>query len=66
MIKTWMDSTCGMFGRSPDFLNVMLTGLAAAAPEFGRTDQRFADNIRAYHIHAREHDLCMTHTLLNP
>ena len=66
MVKTWMDATCGMFGRSPDFLNVMLTGLAAAAPEFGRSDQRFADNIRAYHVLARERDLCMTHTLLNP
>ena len=62
MVKTWMDHTCGMFGRSPDFLNVMLTGLAAAAPAFGK----FADNIRKYHVHAREHDLCMTHTLLNP
>ena len=36
MVKLWMDRTCGMFGRSPDFLNVMLTGLAAASPEFGR------------------------------
>src|SRR3954467_7859938 len=66
MVKLWMDATCGMFGRSPDFLNVMVTGLAAAAPEFGRTDKRFADNIRAYHTLARERDLCMTHTLLNP
>ena len=66
MIKIWMDATCGMFGRSPDFLNVMLTGLAAAAPEFGKTDKRFAENIRAYHAQARERDLCMTHTLLNP
>src|SRR5256885_5920981 len=66
MIKIWMDSTCGMFGRSPDFLNVMLTGLAAAAPEFGKSDKRFADNIRDYHGQARERDLCMTHTLLNP
>jgi 4-hydroxyphenylacetate 3-monooxygenase len=66
MIRLWMDATCGMFGRSPDFLNVMLTGLAAAAPEFGRSDPRFAANIRDYHVHARERDLCMTHTLLNP
>ncbi len=66
MVKIWMDATCGMFGRSPDFLNIMVTGLAAAAPEFGRTDQRFADNIRAYYVHARERDLCMTHTLVNP
>ncbi|HEX5455527.1 MAG TPA: 4-hydroxyphenylacetate 3-hydroxylase N-terminal domain-containing protein [Stellaceae bacterium] len=66
MVKTWMDATCGMFGRSPDFLNVMLTGLAAAAPEFGRRERRFADHIRDYHVLARERDLCMTHTLLNP
>jgi 4-hydroxyphenylacetate 3-monooxygenase len=66
MVKIWMDATCGMFGRSPDFLNVMLTGLAAAAPAFGERDQKFADNIRAYHLLARERDLCMTHTLLNP
>ena len=66
MIKIWMDATCGMFGRSPDFLNVMLTGLSAAAGEFGKSDKRFANNIRAYHLFAREHDLCMTHTLLNP
>src|SRR5437588_153143 len=66
MVKVWMDATCGMFGRSPDFLNIMLTGLAAAAPEFGKQEQRFADNIRDYHVFARERDLCMTHTLLNP
>jgi 4-hydroxyphenylacetate 3-monooxygenase len=66
MIKIWMDSTCGMFGRSPDFLNVMLTGFAIGADEFGKRDQRFADNVRAYHALARERDLCMTHTLLNP
>src|SRR5579863_7467793 len=66
MVKIWMDATCGMFGRSPDFLNVMLTGLAAAAPAFGNNDERFADNIRNYHVLARERDLCMTHTLLNP
>ncbi len=66
MVKTWMDATCGMFGRSPDFLNIMLTGLAAASPEFGKRDPHFADNIRAYHALARDRDLCMTHTLLNP
>src|ERR1051325_8198623 len=66
MVKTWMDATCGMFGRSPDFLNVMLTGLAAAAPEFGKQDKRFADNISNYHVQARERDVCITHTLLNP
>src|SRR6185437_8573261 len=62
MVKTWMDATCGMFGRSPDFMNIMLTGLAAAGPVFGK----FEGNIRTYHVQAREADLAMTHTLLNP
>ena len=66
MIKIWMDSTCGMFGRSPDFLNVMLTGFAMGGDEFGSREPKFADNIRNYHLFARERDLCMTHTLLNP
>ena len=42
MVKLWMDSTCGMLGRSPDFMNVFLTGLASAADSFGDKDPRFA------------------------
>ena len=61
-----MDATCGMFGRSPDFMNIFFTGLASAADEFGHKDKRFAENIRAYHAHIRENDICMTHTLVNP
>jgi 4-hydroxyphenylacetate 3-monooxygenase len=66
MVKLWMDATCGMFGRSPDFMNIFFTGFASAADEFGKTDKRFADNVRAYHAHIREHDICLTHTLVNP
>jgi 4-hydroxyphenylacetate 3-monooxygenase len=57
-----MDATCGMFGRSPDFLNIMLTGFASAHRAFGR----FADNLWNHYLHARENDLVMTHTLVNP
>jgi 4-hydroxyphenylacetate 3-monooxygenase len=66
MVKIWMDATCGMFGRSPDFMNIFFTGFAAAADEFGRKDQRFAENVRAYYSHIREDDICLTHTLVNP
>ncbi len=66
MIKTWADATCGMFGRSPDYMNIMLTGFAAAHEAFGTKEKRFADNVRNYYEHCREHDLTMTHTLLNP
>ena len=66
MVKIWMDATCGMFGRSPDFMNIFFTGFASAADEFGRKTKRFADNVRAYHAHIRENDICLTHTLVNP
>jgi 4-hydroxyphenylacetate 3-monooxygenase len=66
MVKTWADATCGMFGRSPDYMNIMLTGFAAAHEAFGIKDKRFAANVRAYYEHCREHDLTMTHTLINP
>ncbi len=62
MVKTWSDATCGMFGRSPDFMNIMLTGFASAHQAFGR----FADNLWNYYLHARENDIVMTHTLVNP
>ena len=45
MVKTWMDATCGMFGRSPDFMNITLTGFASAAETFGARDRKFSDNI---------------------
>ena len=66
MVKIWMDASCGMFGRSPDFMNIFVTAFASAADEFGHKDKRFAENLRAYHAHIREHDICMTHTLVNP
>lgn len=66
MIKTWMDSTCGMFGRSPDFMNVHVAGIASAAHLFDRNGNRFGQNLTAFYEYARENDLAMTHTLANP
>src|SRR5262249_84844 len=59
MVKIWMDASCGMFGRSPDFMNIFVTAFASAADEFGREDKRFAENLRAYHAYIRENDVCM-------
>jgi 4-hydroxyphenylacetate 3-monooxygenase len=66
MVKTWMDATCGMFGRSPDFMNIMVTGFACAADAFGVQDRKFADHVWNYYLHCRENDIAMTHTLVNP
>jgi anthranilate 3-monooxygenase (FAD)/4-hydroxyphenylacetate 3-monooxygenase len=60
------EQTLGMMGRSPDFLNTMVMAFADNAEVFGRGGQRFADNVAAYYEHVREHDLFLTHALIQP
>lgn len=66
MMRHWARYSGGMIGRSPDYLNVSLMAMAAAADFFAQNDPRFANNARNYYTYVREHDLCLTHTLVNP
>jgi 4-hydroxyphenylacetate 3-monooxygenase len=65
MMLNWARTTCGMMGRSPDFMNVTLAAWAAAADYFGRGRPEFADNIRRYYEYIRENDIVLTHSLIN-
>src|SRR5205823_7583450 len=49
MIKLWADQNGGMLGRTPDFMNVMFAGYAAAHEYFAQGGRDFGDNIRRYH-----------------
>src|SRR5439155_1006100 len=66
MMMHWARYSGGMIGRAPDYLNVSLMAMAAAADFFTQNDPRFADNVRNYYTYVRERDLCLTHTLVNP
>ena len=66
MVKAWMDHTSGMFGRSADFMNIMVAGLAFAADDFDRPDRPYGRYLRDYYEHIRENDLVLTHTLVTP
>jgi 4-hydroxyphenylacetate 3-monooxygenase len=66
MVKAWMDWTAGMMGRSPDFMNIHMTGFASAQEYFARGGERFGNNIRAYWEELRRNDWALTHTLINP
>lgn len=66
MIHRWHTETCGMMGRSPDYLNAAVMAMAAASDFFAQADPRFGDNIRNYYEYIRENDLLLTHTLINP
>jgi 4-hydroxyphenylacetate 3-monooxygenase oxygenase component len=66
MVKTWMDWSCGMMGRSPDFMNIHMTGFASASDYFARAGKHFGHNLRQYYHYLRAQDVCLTHTLINP
>jgi 4-hydroxyphenylacetate 3-monooxygenase len=65
MMLHWARATCGMMGRSPDFMNVTFAAWAGAATYFGEVRAEFADNMRRYYEHIRENDLTLTHALVN-
>ena len=65
MMLHWARATCGMMGRSPDFMNVTFAAWAGAAAYFGQNRPEFAGNVRRYYEYIREHDLTLTHALIN-
>jgi 4-hydroxyphenylacetate 3-monooxygenase len=65
-MKIWEDATHGMMGRVPSYLNRAMTGYAAGAAFLGEADPRFGANAVGYYEYLREHDLCLTHTLIPP
>jgi 4-hydroxyphenylacetate 3-monooxygenase len=65
MMLGWARTTCGMMGRSPDFMNVTFACWAGAADYFGQAEPAFAENMRRYYRHIATHDLVLTHALIN-
>ena len=65
MMLNWARTTCGMMGRSPDFMNVHFAAWAGAADYFGQEKKEYGENMRRYHAHIAENDLVLTHSLIN-
>jgi 4-hydroxyphenylacetate 3-monooxygenase len=66
MMRQWANYSGGFLGRTPDYLNSAFMAMANASAYFTANDPRFGDNIKNYYEYIREHDLCLTHTLINP
>lgn len=66
MVKTWMDWTGGMMGRSPDFMNIHMTGFGSAYEYFAQAGEQYGKAARDYYLFARKNDLALTHVLINP
>lgn len=65
MMLRWARATCGMMGRSPDFMNIVFATWAASADYFAEGRAAFGDNMRNYYRYIRDNDLTLTHTLIN-
>lgn len=64
--RIWAESTFGLMGRSPDFLNTALMAFAEARDFFAKGGERFAENVVKYYEYVRENDLFLTHALITP
>jgi 4-hydroxyphenylacetate 3-monooxygenase len=65
MMERWAWASCGMMGRSPDFLNVLFAAWAGAADYFAQNRPAFKHNVMQYYEFLREHDVTLTHALVN-
>lgn len=65
-MKIVADQCCGLFGRTPDFMNAGLAALASAADIFNGGNRAYSANVRAYYERVRANDLTMTHIQVNP
>ncbi len=65
-MRVWQEHTHGLMGRAPDYINRAITGYASGAAFLAEIEPRFGANAQRYHEYLREHDLCLTHTLIPP
>lgn len=66
-VKLWAESSAGIMGRSPDYLNITFACFAAHAHVWARRgNDRGAQNLINYQRQLRENDWCLTHSIINP
>ena len=66
MIREWASYTNGLMGRSPDYMNTVLTAFASSAGFLEGKLDCFPENLRSYYEYVREHDCSLTHTFIDP
>lgn len=62
----WADVSCGLMGRSPDYMNTLMVALASASGRLAKNDSSISKRVYNIYLDARRRDLCMTHTFIYP
>ncbi|HAM79474.1 4-hydroxyphenylacetate 3-monooxygenase, oxygenase component [Ornithinibacillus bavariensis] len=66
MTQEWALASNGMMGRSPDYMNTVLMALASSAGYLKGKENCYPERLVAFYEYARENDLSMTHSFVNP
>ncbi|MFJ7936434.1 4-hydroxyphenylacetate 3-monooxygenase, oxygenase component [Sporosarcina sp. NPDC096371] len=66
MVQQWALLNNGMMGRSPDYMNTVLMALASSVDLLEGKENCFPENVLAFYEYARENDLSLTHTFIDP
>lgn len=66
VFEEFAKATFGLMGRTPDFLNVVVTSMYYNSWFFEKYNKDWAENIRNYYKYLRDNDLFLTHAIINP
>ena len=66
LFEVWAEATFGLMGRTPDFLNTVVTSMATNSWFFSQYGEQYGENIINYYKYIRDNDLFLTHAIINP
>lgn len=66
VVQQWALSNNGMMGRSPDYMNTVVMAMASSVDLLRGKENCFPENVLAFYEYARDNDLSMTHTFIDP
>ncbi len=62
----WAEVSCGLMGRSPDYMNAAVAAVGMAQSFWGRADPALGEHAQNVYLRCRRGDLCLTHTFITP
>jgi 4-hydroxyphenylacetate 3-monooxygenase len=65
-LSAWAETHFGFMGRSPDHVASCISGMYMGIDQFAAFDPKRAAALADYYRYARDHDLFLTYTIINP
>ena len=65
-LEAWASLSCGFFGRSPDHVASVISGMYMGMELFQRHGEKYARALAGYYEFARDNDLYLTYAIINP